>query len=72
MGTVLAVGNIKIKKVETCQEERQQSVDSVVGECGTLSNAAWEALAVDGWGLENSLEMNSGTPALDMLGTALW
>lgn len=60
------VGNIKIKKAGTFQEARWQSLDLGV----SVGCAAWEEPAVDGRGLENSLEMNSGTPALDKLGTA--
>lgn len=42
------------------------------GECGVLGSTAWEVLAVGEWRLKNCLEMNSGTPVLDKLGTALW
>lgn len=67
VGTVLGVGNIKIPgRVVAISRQRGECALR----CKTQLGKRW--LAVDGWGLENSLETNSGTPALDMLGTALW
>lgn len=67
-GTVLAGRNGKIRKLS----ERDVNVaERQRGECGGAQHRILES-AGGGWGLENCLEMNFGTPALDKLGTVLW
>lgn len=68
-GHSLGVGNIKIKTVGTCQEERWQSLDNVVG-VGCSARQLGKCWRWAGTGTR--LGMKLGAPALDKLGTVLW
>lgn len=65
-GTVWAAGNSKIQKLS----ERDVKVAETLGECGVLPSAAQKVRGLRR--LEQSLEMDCGTPALDKLGTVPW